>query len=190
MCAIPYGNSTTPGVRRSMSLVLQQPIMYEFEGLHIDVSTDWLQYSETRATSKWGIFTPEENPKKPWIDGVQNWPAADQALAVPNWPNYEWKYGGSIGEAVNRMLSPGYHTSWESFASTRYHGRDPIGPGYLSLEFIHNQIHVSFLDWRRDESASHLHQNFSGGSDPSTGAGHMSTLAFAAFDPLFWLHHW
>lgn len=41
-------------------------------------------------------------------------------------------------------------------------------PGtYGSLEDIHNEIH-----------------------DKTGGGGHMSALEVAAFDPVFWLHHW
>ena len=38
---------------------------------------------------------------------------------------------------------------------------------YGSLEDIHNEIH-----------------------DKTGGNGHMSALEVAAFDPVFWLHHW
>lgn len=53
----------------------------------------------------------------------------------------------------------------------------PASPGtYPSLEDIHDNIHVLV-----------------GGpspSDQSAPAGNMSIVPYAAFDPVFWLHHW
>lgn len=89
-------------------------------------------------------------PREQRIYGIQNWAAANKALALWSDDDWQdWKAGGTISEAVYKMFSPGYHSSWESFASTRYHTEEekgplPEAPGYLSLEFIHNKIHVSF----------------------------------------------
>lgn len=33
-------------------------------------------------------------------------------------------------------------------------------------------------------------QNDAGGFRPAEGVGHMSDVPVAAFDPLFWMHHW
>lgn len=80
----------------------------------------------------------------------------------------EW-YGGNPGtlaDSINRMFSPEYNTTWGTFASTKWdaerksakngkmdnknangntegeeEGED--GKGYLSLEYIHNNVHVS-----------------------------------------------
>lgn len=102
-----------------------------------------MQFHPTRATSKWGILTANVDPEEPWNTGIQNWAAANNALDAQSdkdWNN--WKAGGSIAEAVCRMFSKDYHTSWESFATTD--GKeDGKAPGYLSLEFIHNKLHVS-----------------------------------------------
>ena len=106
-----------------------------------------MQFHPTRATSKWGIRTADVDPEEPWNTGIQNWAAANDALDARSdldWKN--WKAGGSIAEAVCRMFSKGYHTSWESFATTN--GREMVkqdgkAQGYLSLEFIHNKLHVS-----------------------------------------------
>lgn len=53
---------------------------------------------------------------------------------------------GSLSDAVNRMLSPGYHKYWEQFSSTKWlsdHHPTEHATGYLSLEYIHNNVHVS-----------------------------------------------
>lgn len=161
---------------------------------------DTLQFNPTRATSKYGILTARRDPAEPWNSGIQNWSLANEALRLRNDPEgQKWKAGGTIAEAVSRMFSPSYHSSWESFATTKYSEKDekgnliPTEPGYLSLELIHNKIHVSFSfnnDWRQDGTAAHLHQRWTGGTSTDTGAGHMASIGFAAFDPLFWLHHW
>lgn len=33
-------------------------------------------------------------------------------------------------------------------------------------------------------------QNLTGGQSWELGMGHMGDVAVAAFDPIFWLHHW
>lgn len=55
---------------------------------------------------------------------------------------------------------------YEDFATGAFHFGQQT-ENYPSLEFIHNNIH-----------------NFSG------GMGYLGDPATAAFDPLFWLHHW
>ena len=130
-----------------------------------------MQFQPTRATSKWGVLTPEADPEEPWNDGIQNWAAANEALALRSDKDWQdWKAGGTIAEAVCRMFSPGYHSSWESFASTSYKTEggprpEPNNPGYLSLEFIHNKIHVSFswlkTRWNCSSLASELDRRYS-----------------------------
>jgi tyrosinase len=72
----------------------------------------------------------------------------------------------TLPEAVYRLMSPGYLTTYNAFSSTQFvHGR-PL-PNYLSLEAIHGNIH----GW-------------------TGGKGNMSHIAVAGFDPIFWLHHW
>ena len=53
----------------------------------------------------------------------------------------------------------------------------PAAPGaYASLEDIHDNIHVIL--------------GGPGPSDQAAPQGHMSIVPYAAFDPVFWLHHW
>lgn len=96
---------------------------------------------------------------------------------------------GNLADAVNRMFSVDYNGTWTSFASTKWYAEEELNirTGYMSLEFIHNNIH-----------------NITGGSslgyDPNDkhsldpqgiyGLGHMSDVPVAAFDPIFWMHHW
>ncbi|MCJ1463962.1 hypothetical protein MMC07_002572 [Pseudocyphellaria aurata] len=129
-------------------------------------------YYWTRAfsTSKWGI-RPKPFPEANWIHGSQQNELVNIALQHPAWYSEPIKIG-SIAEAVYRMFAPGYFSSWEAFASTLYVSQNPGATNFLSLEFIHNNIH-----------------NFVGGSDLKTGIGQMSDVPVAAFDPVFWLHH-
>ncbi|MCJ1392937.1 hypothetical protein MMC18_005809 [Xylographa bjoerkii] len=70
----------------------------------------------------------------------------------------------------NVYLIMGSYNNFAAFSNTAW---DQTGqPGaYGSLEDIHDNIHGTV-----------------GGSTP-IGAGHMSILDYAAFDPVFWLHH-
>ena len=91
------------------------------------------------ATSRYGILA--DQPESVWRDGVDNWEKCNYALADPPW------YGlgsGPLADAVNRMLSPGYFRHWESFASTR-HNDPKRATHYMSLEYIHNLVHVSHI---------------------------------------------
>lgn len=103
---------------------------------------DPLQFLPTRATSKWGVLSPDEDPDEPWNYGIQNWAAANNALDLRDWQ--AGKDFGTFSDAICRMFSPGYHRSWESFATTKYTPEKGEDLGFLSLEFIHNVIHVSF----------------------------------------------
>ena len=55
-------------------------------------------------------------------------------------------------------------TTYGAFSNTAY--KDSNGNEYNSLENMHNAIH-SFVG----------------------NGGHMSDIPYAAFDPIFWLHH-
>lgn len=91
------------------------------------------------ATSRHGIVSPNLDPQKKWVYGVENWPDTNKALQNP-----EWSAGatGTIGEMVYRLYTKNYFSSWEYFASTKYYAEGST-TDYLSLEFIHNNIHVS-----------------------------------------------
>ena len=92
-------------------------------------------------TSRYGILVDPQKGKGPepdWVHGVNNWESCNQALADPQW--YA-KDGGSLADAVNRMLCPTYLESWEPFASTKWNN-PKSSTNYLSIEYIHNIVHV------------------------------------------------
>lgn len=54
-----------------------------------------------------------------------------------------WESGVSIAENVYRILSEDYFQSYETFSSTYFSDEAVLKPvEYLSLEMIHNKIHV------------------------------------------------
>jgi tyrosinase len=69
-----------------------------------------------------------------------------------------------------RLFLPDYIDTFDQFATTKY--KAPNSPAsYLSLEYVHNNIH-----------------NWTGGFDDYMG--HMTEVPVAAFDAIFWMHHW
>lgn len=121
------------------------------------IYADQRQWVQCIATSKFGVV--KNTPPEKWIHGVQNWEKANDALQHPAWYDLNDTTGtapplnlGSIGEAVYRMFSPNYFDSWQAFASTLYNEKNPGGKNFLSLEYIHNNIHVSFcLFWLKPD---------------------------------------
>ncbi|KAK4694655.1 hypothetical protein P7C71_g2972, partial [Lecanoromycetidae sp. Uapishka_2] len=138
-------------------------------------------------TSRYGIFDSKVEPIPIWIEGVVKNDRVNAALEGHQWYlNQAW-YGNNepIKDVVYRLFNDNRDKtrkakSWGEFASTHYNPdsgevRPPLGEDFLSLELIHNNIH-----------------NWTGGSimnQKDQGAGHMSDIAVAAFDPIFWLHH-
>lgn len=60
-------------------------------------------------------------------------------------PDEEWQKikPNQLADAYNRMFSEDYNGSWGSFASTKWFAEEElvIRTGYMSLEYIHNNIH-------------------------------------------------
>jgi tyrosinase len=52
---------------------------------------------------------------------------------------------GNLADSVNRMFTKAYNTTWGEFASTKWNNEKHTNPktGYMSLEYIHNNVHVS-----------------------------------------------
>jgi hypothetical protein len=50
----------------------------------------------------------------------------------------------SLSESVNRMFTPQYNSTSGTFASTKWYREleADLQTGYLSLEYIHNNVHV------------------------------------------------
>ena len=81
-------------------------------------------------------------------------------------------------DTVFRVLSNSYFKEYKYFATTFFYKKegDKDPKHYFSLEGIHNMIHDG-----------------TGGSydvKPVYTEGHMAEVPWAAFDPIFWLHHW
>lgn len=56
----------------------------------------------------------------------------------------EWKPPSTLADAVNRMFSPKYNETWGTFATTKWWNESErtLTTGYMSLEFVHNNLHV------------------------------------------------
>ncbi|KAK1514600.1 uncharacterized protein CCOS01_13881 [Colletotrichum costaricense] len=130
-------------------------------------------------TSRYGI-TNKHTPTTQEALGIENNASVAEALQTPDWNSMEEhkldpNMTGSLQDQVHRLLTAGYFPDYATFATTEY-GSPKLSPppatGWLSLEFLHNCIHV-----------------WTGGDDAKTGMGHMAYLTVAAFDPIFWLHH-
>ncbi|KAM0229071.1 hypothetical protein ACHAPO_010226 [Fusarium lateritium] len=150
----------------------------------------WMPWSEATGTSRYGIFVNKGAKKFIGLEGVNNAWVANNHLSNMTWypitdrqkaqakksnKDFYLKWNpGTLADSVNRMFSPKYNSTWGQFASTKwtYEGYGNSMNGFLSLEYIHNNVH-----------------NIVGGSDFATGVGHMSDVPVAAFDPIFWLHH-
>ncbi|KAF4981580.1 hypothetical protein FZEAL_2646 [Fusarium zealandicum] len=143
----------------------------------------WMPWSLTSGTSRYGIFVDPTEQRFKGLSGVNNSWEAKKQFSNMTWeaitdkqkndPCFKWSLG-TLADAVNRMFSEQYHSTWGQFASTKW-VKEQQGDGktgFISLEYIHNNVH-----------------DFVGGSDYKTGVGHMSDVPVAAFDPLFWLHH-
>ncbi|GLA51827.1 hypothetical protein CBS63078_9911 [Aspergillus niger] len=162
------------------------------------------------ATTKYGVL--DGFHEDVWANGGQNWLRANLALNEHINPGLvpDRTPVPTLQDMVFRLLSCGID-SWGAFASTRYvekkeddyykqkqaKGKEEnMGQGTAqepqkdlvkeaknatSVEFIHNNVH-NFVGGSRflrpDQANIHL-----------WGAGHMSSVAVAAFDPIFWLHH-
>ncbi|KAF4944169.1 hypothetical protein FGADI_12882 [Fusarium gaditjirri] len=190
--ALPFGSMPR---KKSKWNIKDNPIVHD--DLPLKKDCDWAPWSRTSSTSRYGIFKAkdiseeETDPSNFFtgLNGVRNcWQANVNLVKAyengpdgkPKWStmeqhskDYTWN-PGSLSDAVNRMFSKGYNSTWGQFASTKWiaEGKGCPKTGYISLEYIHNNIH-----------------NLTGGSDYTTGMGHMSDVPVAAFDPIFWLHH-
>ncbi|KAI9370863.1 Di-copper centre-containing protein [Aspergillus egyptiacus] len=168
-------------------------------------------WDKCNATTKYGILDGFDADI--WADGGQNWLRANYALNEHPYyhPNSTTNIDGekpvpTIQDLVYRLFQYGLDT-WGAFSTTRYtdaaDGPEPPKKGNpksvsaeaashhaqpninaknaMNLEFIHNNIHnfvggTQFL--RPPKEGIHL-----------WGAGHMSSVFMAAFDPIFYIFH-
>ncbi|KZS89025.1 Di-copper centre-containing protein [Sistotremastrum niveocremeum HHB9708] len=152
---------------------------YGITRIHEDQTHDAVDapYDQARATSRYppvGYAEPQD--LEAWVKGVQKDDIVADALAEAKWYKIDpTVHPGRTGirDAVHRLLSDNYFTTYRGFATTAKGQSDP--KAYLSLEFVHNNIH----NW------------VGGGGEQGSpyGHGHMTEVPVAALDPIFWLHH-
>ncbi|KAI5862472.1 common central domain of tyrosinase-domain-containing protein [Durotheca rogersii] len=145
-----------------------------------------LPWSQCTGVSRYGIRTSDGGKTYEGLEGRNNFESANNSLASfstkaynpypkGTWEHDHWVAPGDLADAVGRLLSPEYNNTWGTFASTKWvaEGAEKRPTRYMSLEYIHNNIH-----------------NLAGGTDMvGSGLGHLSEVSVSAFDPLFWLHH-
>jgi tyrosinase len=95
-----------------------------------------IQFDKCIGTSRYGIF--DKQPPEVWVEGIENNDRITTSLEHPDW---EGEASGSIANNVYRLLSESYFKSYEPFSSTIYQKQYSVTE-YLSLEMIHNNIHV------------------------------------------------
>ncbi|PLB48393.1 Di-copper centre-containing protein [Aspergillus steynii IBT 23096] len=148
------------------------------------------------STTKYGLM--DDNKPAAWEDAGQHWEKSNLALNEHAWSQNArlGDYPPTLQEMTFRLLKS-HIKDWGSFATTRFNPRgdredggkedgakDPLSTKpntWLSLESIHNNIH----NWVGG-SQFQLPRN---GDTRFWGAGHMSSVQMAAFDPLFWVYH-
>ncbi|KAM5350817.1 hypothetical protein ACJ41O_007322 [Fusarium nematophilum] len=183
---LPFGKM--PKGKRDWNIE-DNPVTHDAAPPRDDKDKQWMPWSLASGTSRYGIFVNPTMQRFKGLDGVNNPWEANRQLSAMTWypitakqradkdkgnnPCFKWN-PGTLADSVNRMFSENYNKTWGQFASTKWiregHGSDTTG--FLSLEYIHNNVH-----------------NIVGGSDYKYGVGHMSDVPVAAFDPIFWLHH-
>ena len=108
----------------------------------IDIS----QWSRCSGVSRWGIYSDDQGKSWRGLEGVNNIQKVNDVMAdFPFYPmNKSIPVPSSLSEAVNRMFTPEYNGTWGTFASTKWYREKEadIQTGYLSLEYIHNNVHV------------------------------------------------
>lgn len=107
------------------------------------------QTGDAYATSRYGIITNDST--KAWVNGVVNDQYVQEALEDLTLVSDKGQdTGRKITEATLRLFLYGY-TSYDAFATTAVSGN--VGPlDVLSLEGVHNHIHVRSLCLSQDTS--------------------------------------
>ena len=116
------------------------------------------QWSKCVGTSRYGIILGFGDE---WVTGINDWAKCNTAISDPEWyGSFPHAYPpGTFADAVSRLFSEGYFTSYEPFASTKHNPASgtinhpghieplppPPPPHFLSLEYIHNVVHVSIF---------------------------------------------
>lgn len=108
--------------------------------------------------------------QREWAEGISDNKSVEEALNHGMAFKGNWREGGkTLVSDVYRLLAT--QRSYPAFSNTGWRPQGGVNRSpadYLSLEGIHNSVHV-----------------FVGG----LAYGHMSENEVAAFDPIFWMHH-
>lgn len=71
-----------------------------------------------------------------------DWYKPGGAMPKDDWSKYK---PGNLADAVNRMFSDDYNGTWGTFSSTKWYREyeEDVRTGYMSLEYIHNNVYVA-----------------------------------------------
>lgn len=114
---------------------------------HIIISiSNTIKWDKCISTTKYGLL--EGYHVDIWADGGQNWLRSNLALNEHAWDPRSAKPQQTVQFMTWKLLQQnGGPTSWTAFSSTRYCRSHAEKPEYwLSLEMIHNNIHVG-VQW-------------------------------------------
>ncbi|KAK3361986.1 common central domain of tyrosinase-domain-containing protein [Lasiosphaeria ovina] len=113
---------------------------------------------------------------KDFIDGVQNNSKLVWTLRNFRYPSPDTVKTGVMNEGIRDAYYRLFPIAkFQDFASTEFTGKKNV---YANCEALHNNMHR----WCGGPSAPK-------DGDTVSQLGHMSVVAVAAFDPLFWFHH-
>nr|6JU5_A Chain A, Tyrosinase [Aspergillus oryzae] len=148
-----------------------------------------LPFDKCQSTTKYGLL--ENYNADVWADGGQNWLRANLALNEHPWyQNLDgWDSVPTLQDMTFRLLTTG-GLNWGEFSSTRYDDKkeetqpknnEQAPKNWMNLEAIHNNVHNWVGGFMFSRPGRHDLKLW--------GAGHMSSVPVAAYDPIFWLHH-
>ncbi|KAB8274760.1 common central domain of tyrosinase-domain-containing protein [Aspergillus minisclerotigenes] len=157
--------------------------------LPILVTMPMVKFDKCQSTTKYGLL--ENYNADVWVDGGQNWLRANLALNEHPWyQNLDgWDPVPTLQDMTFRLLTTG-GLNWGEFSSTRYDDKEEEAQpknneqtpkNWMNLEAIHNNVHNWVGGFMFSRPGRHDLKLW--------GAGHMSSVPVAAFDPIFWLHH-
>ncbi|EFY90419.1 tyrosinase domain protein [Metarhizium acridum CQMa 102] len=106
-----------------------------------------LPWDKCASTTKYGLL--DGFHADVWVDGGQNWLRSNLALNEHPWYQdmKEWDSVPTLQDMTFRLLTCDLN-SWGSFSSTRFYDKESQPKDWLSLEAVHNNIHVSCTDGR------------------------------------------
>ncbi|OJJ44489.1 hypothetical protein ASPZODRAFT_18679 [Penicilliopsis zonata CBS 506.65] len=147
-------------------------------------------FDKSIGTSRWA--KPDDSE---WAKGK-----VDNKMVNENIKNAEWYkklLAGSIADNVARLLTDDYFLDYNKFSSTRYakhnsNGSDPCATEWLSLEMVHNNIHMWVGGYTGTSTGGYTSDSEDEDDEPVKGEtfdGHMANVPVAGFDPVFYLHH-